>query len=148
MYRIRLIKHTAIVVFGLLVAGNSFAEEFRFASDIDVNRDQLLSFSEFSSAARRIFRDADVNKDNIATLEELTAYAGVLNASQMENWLFTARLSLLDFNNDFDISLEEMNNNENMKNLFQRMDMNLDGYLSPRELEGTAASRILGGKNN
>lgn len=144
MHILRQVKYMAVAALGLLNVEKAFAEEFRFASDIDVNRDQLISFSEFKSAIGRIFRDADVNKDNIATLEELTEYAGVIDESQRVNWLFTARLSLLDFNNDFDISADELNSVENLKKLFQRMDMNLNGYLSPRELEGTAAAKIFG----
>lgn len=144
MHILRSIKFVAVAVLGLLIIEKAFAEEFHFSSDIDVNRDQLISFLEFKNAVGRIFRDADVNKDGVATLEELTEYAGLMDASQMENWLFSARLSQLDFNNDLDISLEELSNNENLKALFQQMDMNINGYLSPRELENTAAARILG----
>lgn len=118
-----LVLGTALSLSGASVA----AEGKRMFERFDTDGDGFISLEEFQPPKRRE-RHVDLNDDGQITRAEVTEHAAARSEEMLER--ANEHFSEMDLNGDDIVTSEEAKTA-----MFQRLDKDQDGYLSPEELK-------------
>src|SRR5688500_14843843 len=113
---------------------------------MDANGDGKLSPAEHAAGAKKMFDAMDRSRDGKVTVAEMDAThhqmtGRIPGEGEMSS---VEKIKVVDRNGDGILTAEE--HAAGSKMMFEKMDTNKDGYLSPAELEAGHARYLKGGK--
>ena len=105
---------------------------------IDKDKNNMLDKSEiqhissvFLLLSFKYFKELDNNRDGFVSHEELKTYSQEQENKQKEK--INRHWNQLDTNSDYKITVDEVNNNQDIKDNFSNIDTNSDNMITPEE---------------
>lgn len=98
-------------------------------SPFDRNKDNALSYEEFSIAMNLLFKKLDTDGDGRVSLDEFSNAKNSVKLSLDQGITMAFRFNEIDVNNDHYISREEFLSEHHLKPFFTVFDKDGDGYI-------------------
>ncbi len=128
-----------ITGFLLILVLNQFINADR-PTPFDKNHDNALDYAEFKSAMSLLFKTLDMDDDGAVTFDEINTARDKSKMPLPKSIAMAIRLNELDSDNDKRITREEFLSDKQLRQLFNRFDVNNDGLI--RKGESDAALMI------
>jgi len=109
---------------------------------IDLDGSGDLSLEEFEKGFAIVFQKLDTNKNNIVDEHESFYDINEDREILLDEWLLQARIRILDSNRDDILSFEEASNKKNLRELFKKIDIDVNGRITKSEVTSTFLKKM------